>query len=224
MRRQLILAALVVAAGTSALSAQGFIQLGAPFGEHMVLQQGEPIAIWGSGCPGGDSVKVWLHGQNRNSHCDWKGNWMVVFSPMKAGGPYQLLMEIGGEGPLIPDPAANGRGIELNDVLIGEVVLAPTSSGAPLSATKDGAEEIAAAKLPWVRLYKAPVTGATPGVWTGVSPNTAGNFPAAAYALARELYNKLKVPIGVVDSTQGVHCSALQAAAAPQLCAARREP
>jgi sialate O-acetylesterase len=71
-------------------------------------------------------------------------------------------------------------------------------------------------------MYRAPAGEQDgPGQWTVVSPITVSGFSASAYFLARELYNKLKVPIGVVDSSNGVQCSALQTSAAPQFCLAQ---
>ncbi len=39
--------------------------------------------------------------------------------------------------------------------------------------------------------------------WEICSPKTAGDFTAAGYFFARELYNKLKVPIGLINSSWG---------------------
>jgi hypothetical protein len=89
------------------------VTLAAPFGDHMVLQQGVPVPIWGSGCPGGDSVKVNIAGQTVNAKSDWSGKWAVTLAPMKAGGPYQLLIQVGGSGrwcrlpPLTPRAGMN---------------------------------------------------------------------------------------------------------------------
>jgi sialate O-acetylesterase len=114
------------------------ITLPSPFGEHMVLQQGVPVPIWGAGCPGGDNVTVSIAGQSVTTRSDWAGKWMVQLAPMKAGGPYQMLIEIGGMGPLIPSSAANSRGgVELNDVLIGDVWLAAGPSDTPAAQISD---------------------------------------------------------------------------------------
>src|SRR3974390_526566 len=111
--------------------AQNFVRLGAPFGDHMVLQHDAPIVLWGTGCPGGAPIKVYIAGQTAWTRSDWQGRWQLPLKPMKPGGPYQLLIEIGGAGPLVPSPAANSRGgAELNDVMIGEVVLASSLTNA----------------------------------------------------------------------------------------------
>jgi hypothetical protein len=90
------------------LWAQGGIRMASPFGEHMVLQQGVPVPIWGTGCPGGENVAVSIAGQNASARCDWSGKWIVYLAPMKGGGPYQLLIHIGATR-VIPSPAATSR-------------------------------------------------------------------------------------------------------------------
>jgi sialate O-acetylesterase len=39
--------------------------------------------------------------------------------------------------------------------------------------------------------------------WKVCSPQTAGDFTAAGYFFARELYNELKIPIGLINTTWG---------------------
>ena len=71
-------------------------------------------------------------------------------------------------------------------------------------------EEIAAADYPMIRHFKVPNTiSSTPqedvtgGAWQVCSPATAGDFTATGYFFARELYNKLKVPIGLLNTSWG---------------------
>ncbi|MGA2117769.1 MAG: hypothetical protein ABSH56_23800 [Bryobacteraceae bacterium] len=158
-----------------------------PFGEHMVLQQGVPVPIWGAGCPGGDNVTVSIAGQSVGTRSDWAGGWMVRLAPMKAGGPYQMLIETGGTGPLIPSSAANSRGgVELNDVLVGEVWLTAGPSGT--SAT-----QISGAGSPWIHVFRN-------SHWMLAARDTATGQAAQAYSFAHAQHEKLKVPIGLIDS------------------------
>jgi sialate O-acetylesterase len=192
--------------------AKAFLQLGAPFGDHMVLQQGVPIDIWGTGAPGGDTVKLYLAGQSVSAASDWEGRWIVHLAPMKAGGPYQLLIEIGGTGPLIPSSAANSKGgAELNDILIGDVVLAssPSRVSAPTSANSS-ASQSDSHPYAWVRVYKTDTTdSATPessGHWTFVSPQDIA-LPDALFVVGGDLYTKRHIPIGVVEASNGPICT-----------------
>jgi sialate O-acetylesterase len=178
------------------------VRLGAPFGEHMVLQQGVPVPIWGTGCPGGDNLRLSIAGQSLTAKCDWEGRWMVILAPMKAGGPYQLLIEVGGSGPLAPSSAANSRGgVELNDVVVGEVRVAPSQSAPSAGATKNAAPENLQALPAWIRVLKSPATGTSDaGRWIVDLSWTKANYSDASFTLARELYKKLGVPIGIIES------------------------
>ena len=197
-----------------ATPARAFLQLGPPFGDHMVLQQGVPIDIWGTGAPGGDSVKLSIAGQSVSAISDWEGRWIVHLAPMKAGGPYQLLIEIGG-GPLIPSSAANSKGgAELNDVLIGDIVLASSSSlaSAPSTPAKNSASQSESHPYALVRVYKTASRSpdspspASSGRWTFVSPQDT-NPTDALFVVGGDLYTKRHIPIGVVEASHGRICT-----------------
>ena len=71
-------------------------------------------------------------------------------------------------------------------------------------------KEIAAANYPLIRHIKVPNTiSSTPqdnipkADWKVCSPETAGDFTAAGYFFARELYNKLKIPVGLINTSWG---------------------
>lgn len=166
------------------------ITLASPFGEHMVLQQGVPLRVWGAGCPGGDSVALSIAGQRVSTRSDWAGRWAVELAPLKAGGPYQLLISVGG-GSMLPFSAANSRGgVELNDVLVGDVWLATGAAEPP-------AAQISDAGSPWIRVYNA---SGQRGQWALAARDTVTGHAVAAYSLARGLYEKGKMPIAMIDS------------------------
>ena len=63
---------------------------------------------------------------------------------------------------------------------------------------------------PLIRHIKVPnIVSSTPqdnipeADWKICSPETAGDFTAAGYFFARELYNKLKIPIGLINTSWG---------------------
>ena len=163
----------------------------------------------GAGCPGGDTVRLYFAVQDVATTCDWQGRWLVVLAPMNAGGPYQLPIEIGGLGRLIPSPAANSRGgIELNDVVAGEVWVFPWQFAPASGATKNGKNgsfETAVAPCAWIRVFKTPARtaeGPQPATrWTVALPGSPGIYSGASYSFARELFNRLGVPIGVIDNS-----------------------
>jgi len=201
------MAFLTLSSGCSSFAA---IHLGDPFGEHMVLQQGAQVPIWGSGAPAGDTVRVSIAGQSATARSDWSGSWLVLLGPMKAGGPYQLLIEVGGYGPIIPSSAANSRGgVELNDVLVGEVRIAMERPGRNSSAMRKGEPKTKGNSSAWIRIFEPPAQpadrtrSATHGHWVVDSQySTAISLKESVY-FARKLYEELRIPIGVIDRSVG---------------------
>lgn len=53
------------------------VKLPAIFGSHMVLQQGEPITVWGQAEPG-EAVTVKLGQSAAQATADAQGNWRVA--------------------------------------------------------------------------------------------------------------------------------------------------
>jgi sialate O-acetylesterase len=101
--------------------------------------------------------------------------------------------------------------ITVQDVLVGEVWLASGQSNMQLRVNQanNAAKEIAAAKFPEIRMFTvAQEIATTPqtncgGQWVVCSPETAGRFSAAAYYFGRELHQKLKVPVGLINASWG---------------------
>jgi hypothetical protein len=178
-----VIAVQTVAAAMACLvggAAEGMaaITLASPFGEHMVLPQGVRLRIWGAGCPGGDSVGLSIAGQRAVARSDWAGSWQVELPPLKAGGPYQLLISAGG-GAMVPTSAANSRGgVELNDVLVGDVWLTAGASAVP--AAGPGPQ--------WVRVFR--VSGQR-GQWVTAAQDT---------RLPGSLHGEAKSPVGLIDA------------------------
>ena len=82
----------------------------------------------------------------------------------------------------------------------------------PLSRTRNGADEIAAADHPEIRLFKVQshvsyAPAAVPkGSWKICSPQTVaegGGFSAVAYFFGRKLQDELHVPIGLIQDCMG---------------------
>ncbi len=175
------------------------------FADHMVLQQKDKVAIWGKALPG-HSVSVdasW--GKQVPTITNSDGEWKLRITTPKAGGPYQITIKCGKESIII------------NDVLVGEVWLAsgqsnmdlPLNGWPPTDTVMNAKEAIADARSPEIRFLKVPFNiSATPldtmgGSWTPLSPQTAGNFSAAAYFYAIKLQKELHVPIGIIQSSIG---------------------
>lgn len=165
--------------------------------DHMVLQQGRPVRIWGH-ANAGEQVRVSLGEHQREARADAQGQWEVFLPPMVAGGPYVLRV------------SASNR-IEIQDVLVGEVWVASGQSNMewPLERVNNAEQEIAQANFERVRLFKVVrKTSDVPlddveGTWQPCTPASARGFSAVAYFFARHLHQRLGVPVGVIQSAWG---------------------
>ena len=189
-------------------SAAAEIRLPHLFGDHMVLQRGGPIHVWGWSQPE-EKITVRFHAQTRTTEANAEGEWSLWLMPEQAGGPYTLAVQ----GSL----GAAASPVTFSDILVGDVWLASGQSnmemplkGFPGNAVlKNGAAEIAHATLPQVRLLRIDHNSSDVPVedvdssWTLCTPETAADFSAVAYFFGREINQKEKVPIGLIDATWG---------------------
>ncbi|MGA0900175.1 MAG: sialate O-acetylesterase, partial [Luteolibacter sp.] len=53
------------------------------FRDHVVLQQGVPVPVWGT-ASAGSAVKVTFDGQSLGTMADDQGNWKLRLSPLAA--------------------------------------------------------------------------------------------------------------------------------------------
>lgn len=174
---------------------------------HGVLQRDRPLHIWGWSDPA-SCVRVSFHDQTKQGCADRLGVWSVYLDPEAAGGPYVLTVTTTGA------PATT---LTVDDLLVGDVWFAsgqsnmeiPLKGYAPDTQIKDGAKEIAAATHPRIRLLRLTTTASSyplddiATTWTMCTPETAKDFSAVAYFFGREIEEREKVPVGLIDSTWG---------------------
>jgi sialate O-acetylesterase len=165
-----------------AASASASVKPSNLFSDHMVLQSGLSVPIWGT-ADAGEKVTVTLNGQTRSATADASGKWTVRLLKLKAGGPFEMTIAGGaGETPIV-----------VKDVLVGEVWLASGQSNMQFTVSKahasyagmqDEAKEIAAADYPQLRMFIAKPTTTyepqadVPGVWQVCTPAVAGDWSA----------------------------------------------
>lgn len=169
------------------------------FSDHVVLQRQKPIPVWGWAKPG-EKVKVSLAGQSLEAKADASGKWLIRFKPLEAGGPHTL------------SATAKSGHATATDVLIGEVWLCSGQSNMewPVSAAKNYEEERKNADFPQIRHYRVdhvvtlqPEQDLNAGEWKVANADNVGGFTAIGFFFARELYQKLHVPIGLLHSSWG---------------------
>jgi sialate O-acetylesterase len=168
------------------------------FSDHMVFQRGQKINVWGMAEPE-TTITVSLNGKSAKTKANAEGRWQLSLPAMKEGGPYELEVKAGDEK------------IVLKDIYIGDVWLASGQSNMQWSVAGvlNAEKEISEANYPLIRLLQVPVE-ISPHLkwdvdckWQVCSPETVRDFSAVAYFFARELYKNLKIPIGIIHSSQG---------------------
>lgn len=178
-------------------SAHAEVRVPAIIGDNMVLQAGMKVRIWGKAGPG-ERVTVSFNSKTARATEDQQGHWQTFIGPFKAGGPFELTI-------------TGNNTLSFKNVLIGEVWICSGQSNMewPLVNAKGGAEAMAQANYPEIHLFTVQKsTSASPlddvkGSWVVTSPETVGQFSAVGYFFGRELYDRLKVPIGLIHTSWG---------------------
>jgi sialate O-acetylesterase len=190
---------ILVALAISSFVASAEVKLPSILGSHMVLQQGEPVPIWGWADPG-EEVTVTFQGNKASAKASSDGKWQVKLPSMKANAKGADLVVKG------------SNKIKLADVLVGEVWLCSGQSNMEwtVSRSANAKEEIANGKHPLIRHVKVPrrpsekpENDVKTGGWQVCSPSTVANFTAVGYYFARHLQQEIKVPIGLIGSNWG---------------------
>ncbi len=173
------------------------ISLPSIFGDHMVLQRGVPITVWGKANRGG-LVTVEIAGQKKAALADENDRWRIKLRPMKSGGPH--TMKIYGTDTTV-----------FKNVLFGEVWLCSGQSNMEWTVrnSKDAQREMDEANYPEIRIFTVQKEVADKpkddcvGEWKVCTPENVGDFSAVGYFFGRYLHQQLKVPIGLLHSSWG---------------------
>ncbi len=169
------------------------------FNCNMVLQQGIPIPVWGWASKG-EKISVTFNNKTVTTKAGKDGKWMVSLQSMNYGGPYKMTIK--GKKEM--------RTIE--NILIGEVWVCSGQSNMEfnLSSANNAEAEIKASEYPEIRLFtvtkrmsQSPQEKLDEGAWWECSPISTPKFSAVAYFFGRMLYQKLKVPIGLIHTSWG---------------------
>ena len=179
---------------TLACALDAAVKLPAVISDHMVLQQGMPVRIWGTADPG-ESVKVDFQGQSVTVRAAENGKWTVWLKPLVAAGPLDMTI----------------NDVAIKDVLVGEVWLGSGQSNMEfrLQTAVNHDEEIARADYPMIHLFQVKRLVAdqpaedVAGTWQVCSPASAKGFSAVEYFFGRHLQQNLHVPMGLIESDWG---------------------
>ncbi len=184
------------------------LRLPAVFSDHMVLQTGKPVPVWGWSAPN-TRVSVAFGAQSKAALADAGGRWSLRLDPLSTNTTPQTLTV-----------SAGAESATLNDVLVGEVWLCSGQSN--MAMTVDGktawlhvgginnAKEVVGTSAdPLLRQFRVEwKTHTRPeddcvGKWTAAGPETTAEFSATGYFFAKELRERLGVPVAIVNASFG---------------------
>ncbi len=192
---------LLAATALAPLPAAGQLAFAPAIGDQGVLQRDKPIVIEGEAAPG-MSLTVTLGDAIAQAKAGKDGQWRATFPAMKAGGPYLLRA------------ATLDAAVEAKGVMIGDVWLCSGQSNMelPVRRALDFDNQMNSAADPMLRLLTVPKATSTrplrkfaePVSWQASTRETAPEFSAACWYMARELRKaEPGVAIGLIDATWG---------------------
>jgi sialate O-acetylesterase len=180
------------------LTARADVTLPAVLADHMVIQRGRPVHVWGKAAEG-ESVSFIFRGSTRSTTADSIGQWSVYLPPVESGGPFELTIK-------------GTNRITLQDVMVGDVWVASGQSNMefPVKNAVNAQAEISGADHSGIRLFHVknkvahyPLDDVVAEPWTSCTPTSVSDFSAVAYFFGRHLHEKLAVPIGLIETSWG---------------------
>ena len=166
----------------------------------MVLQRDTKVRVWGWAAPK-EKIEIFFMLKKYKITANDIGEWELKLPPLKAGGPHIMKIQ-----------ASNS--IEINDILIGEVWLCSGQSNMALTVGQVSdlyEEDIANSENKFIRSFQVPReydfiaarTDLNGGSWKESNPKNVVQFSATAYFFAKKIYEKLKIPVGLIHSSWG---------------------
>ncbi|MBF0405845.1 MAG: hypothetical protein HQM10_00710 [Candidatus Riflebacteria bacterium] len=168
------------------------------FSDNMVLQRNVAIPIWGW-ADADEEIEVKINCQTKTVKADKTGKWMVKLDAELAGGPYELSIK--------------GKNIiTIKNVLVGEVWICSGQSNMEFNVKGviNAEKEINDANYPFIRHFAVvkdisslPKEDIKGGEWAVCDKSTVASFTAVGYFFAKQIYDELKVPVGLIHASWG---------------------
>jgi sialate O-acetylesterase len=195
----------VLAAGLLLLPLHAEVKLPAIFGDHMVLQEGKTLPVWGTAAAG-EKVTVTIDADSATTTAGADGAWRVDLKPLPISATATTLT------------VAGTNTVTFQDVLVGDVWLASGQSNMERTMSAfvghpnvvDIDKVVADSANPQIRIFlvarKAvwtPQADVVSGGWKVCAPDVVRNSSAVAYFFGKTLQDTLHRPIGLIDSYWG---------------------
>ncbi len=182
------------------LTSFGQVRLPRLIRDSMVLQRDTKLKIWGWAAPK-EKVEVVFQGKSFATKTNSDGEWIVMLPPMPAGGPYAMSIN-----------ASNH--LEIKNILMGDVWLCSGQSNMEHQVALHEeyySNELLNVDYPMIRQFlvskvtelQCPRYDLQDGSWVAADNKSVLNFSTVAYFFAKSLYDKNKVPIGIINASWG---------------------
>ena len=189
----------------SCLSLNAQLKVASALGDDMVLQRNTDARLWGK-AKAGEKLTITTSWNNIkvNVTTNENGDWLVKVKTTGAGGPYTITI------------TSLKEKIVLKNVLLGEVWLCAGQSNMdmPIDGYKDqpilaSNDILVDAENDNIRLFTGKPTGSKSlqdtikGNWNIASAEAVAKFSAVGYLYAKQLQQRLKVPVGMICLAYG---------------------
>lgn len=186
----------------SVITESSVIRVDPTLQSDMVLQQNALFHITGEG-PVAQEVQI---------RCSWEDEGVSHITITDAVGKWSVNVQTPSATNIPQTIAVKGAtSVFFTNILIGEVWLCAGQSNMKwkLKDCTDGTLEVSNANYPDIRLlsmkrYQSDIkTNDFDAKWTVCTPASVDTFSAIGYFFGKMLYQKLKVPIGLINANEG---------------------
>jgi len=193
------LSILLLAVICVSFTANAEVRLPQLFQSGMVMQRGKSIPVWGW-ADKGEQVTLTFQKKTYTTTADEQGRWRIDLPKMKAGGPYELTV----------------NSLQFTDILIGDVWLLSGQSNIDVTIERvypQYVNEIDQFDNNQIRLFRVQNETSTHGVkddirptninWKPLTKQNAWLFSAVGSFLGKRMFEKNKVPQGIIVNSWG---------------------
>lgn len=174
------------------------------FGNNMLLQQKDTVAVWGYDKPDTPIKLTTSWGAVSETSTNKEGKWRTTL-PTAPASFKKHSIDIQGSNL-----------IQFENVLLGEVWFCSGQSNMEMpvkgfnnSPVDKSAKFLSEAKNPNIRLFNSARAGSLQpqddinGDWVVADSTVVANFSAVGYLFAKKLFDSIQVPVGIIEAAWG---------------------
>lgn len=166
----------------------------------MILQRDTKVNIWGW-ASANENIELDFKEKKYNATTSEEGKWSIQLPSQKEGGPYEMTLK-------------GSNTIVLKNILFGDVWLCSGQSNMelPMDRLKEKYKDVIAKSensnirqflVPDEYYFEKERNDFSSGEWVSANPKNVLQFTGVGYFFAAEIYEKYKIPIGLINSALG---------------------